>query len=121
MLFLALLFSFFGFIVIVPGAVFIRGRMNKEKNGKIALAGPFANILLAFLFLIFLLLFKFEGIFNLLFSYGLYINSLLALFNLLPFSFFDGSKVLKWNKKIYTFFLIIAGFLFFLTFSLLSP
>src|SRR3989344_3276063 len=39
MLWLALLFSLFGFIFAAPGAVFIRGMINKEKNGKISVAG----------------------------------------------------------------------------------
>src|SRR3989344_2021750 len=36
MLWLALLFSLFGFILAAPGAVFIRGVINKKKNGVIS-------------------------------------------------------------------------------------
>jgi len=50
-----LLFSLFGFIIAAPGAVFIRGMITRERNGKISLAGPMTNIVLAILFLIQLL------------------------------------------------------------------
>ena len=111
MLFLALLFSFFGFIIVAPGAVFISGRINKEKNGKISLAGPLTNIVLASLFFI-VLLFLPVGIFRMIAYYGLSINSLLALFNLIPVMPFDGKKILNWNKSVYVFTVIFALFLF---------
>jgi Zn-dependent protease len=116
MLWLALLFSFFGFIIAAPGAVLIRGNLNREKNGKISLAGPMTNIVLAFLFLILLLSINSGGILNLFFSYGLIINSLLALFNLIPFPPFDGYKVYIWNKAVYFTASIIALGLFLLRF-----
>ena len=111
MLLLALAFSLFGFIIAAPGAVFIYGRVNKEKNGKISLAGPLINIALAFLFLI-LLFFNSNKIFEMVAFYGLSINSLLALFNLLPFIPFDGGKVYAWSKTAYFTSLIVALFLF---------
>lgn len=112
MLFLAIFFSFLGFIIAAPGAVFIRGRLTKERNGKISLAGPMTNIILAFLFLIPVLFFNFEGILGLFFYYGLSINSLLALFNLIPIMPFDGAKVLAWNKGIYLISVLLALGLF---------
>ncbi len=115
MLFLAIALSFFGFIIAAPGAVIIqsyRGYISREKNGKISLAGPMTNILLAVLFLALILLFKPTGIFNMMFSYGLTINSLLALFNLIPFIPFDGKKVWDWNKSVYFASVAAALFLF---------
>lgn len=112
MLFLAVLFSFFGFIIAAPGAVLIKGNITKEKNGKISLAGPMTNILLALLFLIPILFFNFEGILGLFFSYGLIINSLLALFNLIPFGPFDGKKIYVWNKGVYIIAVVLAFILF---------
>ncbi len=111
MLFLALLFSFFGFIIAAPGAVFISGRITKEKNGKISLAGPLTNIILAFLFLL-VLLFLSKGVIAMIAYYGLSINSLLALFNLLPFIPFDGGKVYVWNKGVYIIVIVLALILF---------
>lgn len=112
MLWLALLFSLFGFIIAAPGAVMIRGSLSKEKNGKISLAGPLTNIVLAFVFFIFLLFFNFSGLFLLFLNYGLTINSLLALFNLIPFPLFDGYKLLIWNKTAYIIAILFAGLLF---------
>src|SRR3989344_1536941 len=45
MLILAVLMSFFGFVFAAPGAVFIKGFVTKEKNGKISVAGPITNII----------------------------------------------------------------------------
>mgnify|MGYP001618378992 CR=1 FL=1 len=111
MLLLALLLSLFGFIIAAPGAVFISGRVNKERNGKISLAGPLTNIALAFLFLI-ILFFNSNKILEMVAFYGLSINSFLALFNLLPFAPFDGGKVYAWNKAIYFISVLLALFLF---------
>ena len=111
MLFLALVFSFFGFIIAAPGAVFISGRITKEKNGKISLAGPLTNIVLAILFLL-LLFFNSTKIIGMIAYYGLSINSLLALFNLLPFIPFDGGKIFTWSKTAYFVSLVLALSLF---------
>ena len=118
MLWLAILFSFFGFIIAAPGAVFIKGRITKEKNGKISLAGPMTNIFLALIFLILILLLNNSPslILKAFLGFGLTINSLLAAFNMIPVMPFDGKKVYDWNKKIYFTSLIIAIGLFILSF-----
>ncbi len=115
-LWLALLFSLFGFIIAAPGAVIIQGRITKERNGKISLAGPLTNIILAIIFLIPIFFINKEGIIYLFFSYGLSINSLLALFNMIPVLPFDGSKIYYWNKSIYFITTLIALLLFISTF-----
>lgn len=108
MLILAIAMSLFGFIIAAPGAVMIMGFVDREKGGKIALAGPLVNMVLALLFLLPLLITGAE-----IARIGFMINSMLALFNLLPFGMFDGAKVRRWNKKISTLFLIFAAILFF--------
>ena len=108
MLWLALLFSLFGFIFAAPGAVFIQGRITRERNGKISLAGPMTNIVLAILFLIGLLTYGNEGILSFFFSVGLTINSLLGAFNMIPAMPFDGAKIIAWNKGVYYITLIVA-------------
>ncbi len=116
-LWFALIGSLFGFIFAAPGAVISRTYkpLSMEKRGKISLAGPLTNIVLALLFLPGFLFFK-EGLLGLFFSYGLTINSLLAAFNLIPAGPFDGRDVYRWNKPIYFVALIIALLLFFSTF-----
>lgn len=100
MLMMAIIFSLFGFIIAAPGGVFIKGKVSKEKNGKISAAGIIANLIVASLFFILAFLFP-HPIVIIIAVYGMLINSWLALFNLIPFLGFDGSKVLAWNKGVY--------------------
>lgn len=121
MLWLALAASFFGFIFAAPGAVIIRSRgfrqITKEQNGKISLAGPATNIILAVIFLVILFLVS-NPLAQVIASYGLTINSLLAAFNMIPVMPFDGAKIKEWNITVYTTTVIIAVGLFILTFFL---
>ena len=71
----------------------------KSGAGKIALAGPISNLILAGVFGIFLRFLPFIGYspdsaLGLFFSFIVYINILLAIFNLVPLPPLDGSKVL---------------------------
>lgn len=99
MLLIAIAMSFFGFIFAAPGAVMISGRVDKTKHGKIAAAGPLANIALALIFLSISFI-QIQGLKGISY-YGFFINSLLAAFNLIPFWLLDGYKILKWNKVAY--------------------
>lgn len=96
MLLIALMFSFLGFVFAAPGAVLISGRLSKRQNGIVSLAGPLSNLVMALLFLPF-------------FEFGFMINSYLAIFNMLPFYPFDGSKVFAWNKAVFAVTFVIAG------------
>jgi Zn-dependent protease len=116
MLFLAIIFSFFGFIFAAPGAVYIFGHLNKEKNGKISLAGPVTNIVLAALFLILIIVFGDNANTKVFLGFGLSINSLLAAFNMIPTMPFDGAKIYLWNKTTYFITLITSLLLFILSF-----
>lgn len=107
MLWLAVLFSFFGFIFAAPGAVMIRGLISARKHGLIALAGPATNVLLGVLFLAIGV--SSAGLLNYIGMFGMRINFWLALFNLLPFMGLDGTKVLAWDKKVYGAALAVAG------------
>ncbi|NCO11052.1 metalloprotease [Candidatus Pacearchaeota archaeon CG_4_9_14_0_2_um_filter_39_13] len=100
MLFLAIAFSLAGFIIAAPGAVMIHGMITREKNGKISLAGPVANFILGILFLGGMLFFS-SGLLGVIMTYGLRINALLAIFNMIPFGAFDGAKIIVWNKGVY--------------------
>ncbi len=101
MLLLAIAMSFFGVVFAAPGAVMISGHVNKSRNGKISAAGPIVNLVLA---LVFLALFFMQpsNLYKSLAYYGFVINSWLALFNMVPFWLFDGYKILKWSKLVYS-------------------
>jgi len=115
MLILAIFMSFFGFVFAAPGAVMIRGVINRERNGKISIAGPITNIIIALFFLLLLNL----SILPMLSKYGLLINAWLALFNMIPFGNLDGAKVLRWDKKIYGITTAVALILLLLSFRIL--
>ncbi|MCK4476178.1 MAG: site-2 protease family protein [Methanophagales archaeon] len=101
MLLVAILTAFMGFIFAAPGAVMIfNPYLTREENGKIALAGPVMNVALAFLFLPLFILAP-PGIFKDIGWFGVIINALLAVFNMIPISILDGKKVLAWDKRIY--------------------
>ncbi len=104
MLILAIAMSFFGIIFAAPGAVMIQGYLTREKNGRISIAGPAINIILALVFLgLSFLTFgiTLPSILSSLFTYGALINAWLAVFNLIPVWNLDGKKVLNWSKQIY--------------------
>jgi Zn-dependent protease len=107
MLILAVVMSFFGFIIAAPGAVMISGPVGKKRNGKISAAGAIANLIVAGLFLS-LLLIPVTGVFFLIARYGFMINTWLALFNMLPIGIFDGKKVLNWSKPVYATIVIVS-------------
>lgn len=113
MLVLAFIMSFFGFVFAAPGAVMIRGYVTNERNGRISVAGPLVNIIIAVIFLV--VIFFSSGFLKTVAGYGFSINSFLALFNLLPFGNFDGAKVYRWKKSIWGAMVIISFiFTFFL-------
>lgn len=95
MLWLALgLAALIGFIFAAPGAVMIAGRVTLRENGKISLAGPLVNFVLAL---------AFGGLSLVLpiLSLGYFINTWLGLFNLIPFGNFDGRKILDWSRWVW--------------------
>ena len=109
---LAIITASFGFLFAAPGAVYIHGdHISREENGKISLAGPLTNIALAVIFFLLKPSLSFSPFLSAIISLGFLINSFLALFNLIPFSIFDGAKIFRWNPLIW---LITAGFAFLL-------
>ncbi len=107
MLILAVLMSFFGFILAAPGAVFIEGRVNNVKNGIISAVGPLTNMFLAVLFFLVALSFK-SGLASEIGIYGAMINGWLGFFNLIPLINLDGTKILRWSKPVYFVMLLFA-------------
>ena len=115
----ALVTSFFGFVFAAPGAVYTYANyMTDEINGKISIAGPIVNIVLAIVFIaiaaaIYPSAFYSEtsALIFIICAVGYSVNSFLAVFNLLPIGNLDGSKVLNWNIGIWIVTIAIAGIL----------
>ena len=105
-LMMALLFSFMGFIFAAPGAVYINGYIDKEKNGKIGAAGPAVNIVISAVAIVFALMTS--GMLSSILWMLAGINAFFALFNLLPIPPLDGSKVRMWSMPVYLFMLACA-------------
>jgi len=106
MLLVAIVTAFMGFIFAAPGAVMIfNPYLTREESGKIAIAGPMMNIALAFLFLP---LTFYSGMLKQIGDFGVMINALLAVFNMIPISVLDGKKVLAWDRRVYGVALCVA-------------
>ena len=92
----------------VPGAVYIHGNnISREQNGKISIAGPLVNIVLALIFLGLTPYINYNAtdvsgfIISNIIYFGFFINSYLAALNLIPISILDGAKVFRWNPLIW--------------------
>jgi len=108
-LLLALLVSIFtGFVFAAPGAVMFMGGSRHHETGKIAMAGPLGNIMVAFVTFLLFYYFLFENQIGSLLGYICLINALLATFNLLPLSPLDGIKIIKWNATVWVIMLILS-------------
>jgi len=111
MLGLAIMMAFLGFLWAAPGAVMIAGNVSREQNGKISLAGPGSNLLVAFVLVPFALL-SVQGVPDTVRSVALLLclfSVILAGFNLIPIMPFDGAKIWAWNKPIYIMALLATG------------
>jgi len=115
----ALVTSFFGFVFAAPGAVYTYANyMTDEINGKISIAGPIVNIILALVFLGIATAVYPSAFYSsnmllafIICSVGYSVNSFLAVFSRLPIGNLDGSKVLTWNFGIWIIIIAIAGIL----------
>ncbi|MCE5213674.1 MAG: site-2 protease family protein [Methanobacterium sp.] len=117
-LILAVITAAFGFVFAAPGAVYIHGEyISKEQNGKISLAGPATNIILAGVFFMLIYYFPSTPLVVVLGVLGFTVNSFLALFNLIPFSILDGAKVFRWNPLIWVAVTAVAGLMVFYSFT----
>ena len=100
-LIMALMFSFFGFLFAAPGAVYIRGNIDKETNGKISIAGPGVNLVIAAIAIAVTFSMSSGTVIFVIFQMLAWLNAFMGLFNLIPVLPFDGSKILAWNIPVY--------------------
>lgn len=113
-LLLCIVCSVIGFLFAAPGAVYIQGRISDKMNGIISAAGPGVNIVIgAVMYLAFL---STTGYVSAICGLFAYLNSFLALFNMIPLMPFDGSKIIKWNIGVYLVMVAASGALLYLTF-----
>jgi Zn-dependent protease len=89
------------------GTVYTSGTSNRDHNAKTNLAGPLSNFIIATGLVIIQMLayITLSGamLSNVLFlvQYGILINCILALFNMIPFQPFDGGSVRQWNLYVW--------------------
>jgi len=98
---MALLFSVMGFLFAAPGAVYIRGEIDKDSYGRISLAGPAVNFVIAAIAIVVTLALVPGTMIHFVFQMLAWLNAFLGLFNMIPVAPFDGSKIIKWDLKIY--------------------
>jgi Zn-dependent protease len=110
-LLIGLILSLFGVVLLAPGGVYIQGA-NRSQHGKIALAGPLMNILLAVLFF-WMTRITGAALSGEMAQFGFKINSFLGMFNLIPLFPFDGRAVWLWNKAAYLLAAAASGILTF--------
>ncbi len=106
MLGLAILAALAGFLFAAPGAVYHRGRATDRENGLISLAGPLTNVALAGVFVPLAFAPGFLGAVG---RMGVFVNVLLAAFNMIPFGPLDGRKVLAWNTPVFAVVAVSTG------------
>jgi len=107
-----------GFVFATPGAVMFQGDPRPFEEGKIAMAGPLANMILACIFLpLFLFVFYNEpGALRDTLGIICLINIVFSLFNLFPFGPLDGVKIFQWSPAVWTTMFVISGCLMILLF-----
>jgi len=106
---ISIIIAFFGVIFAAPGAVYMFTNVSKRENGIISAAGPAANMVFALLFLPLAVFSPAESLLWMLGTYGLWINALLGLFNLIPFLDFDGAKIWAWHRGVWSGLVIIGA------------
>jgi len=112
-----------GFSFIAPGAAyfepykrkgplsafFAENYLTKDEVGKIGLAGPLSNVVLALLF------FALSPFLGPIAYAGIEINLALAMFNLIPIHPIDGAKIFSWSWQVWLALLgLVFAFQFFL-------
>jgi Zn-dependent protease len=108
-LMMALFFAvIFGFVWAAPGATWVSGNPTRRENGIMSFAGPVVNMIIASIFIPLAFVFTVGTVIWYYVILGGFIIAFLAVFNMLPISPLDGSKVWHWNKGVYILGMIVA-------------
>ena len=111
-LMLALIFGiFFGFVIAAPGAVNVWGGARRFEFGRIAAAGPLANIVIGALAMLGYTELGLDSFYGSVLGFICMVNVFLAFFNLIPFGPLDGRKIIAWNSIVWAVMFIISIFL----------
>ena len=114
----AIITAALGFLFVAPGAGYIHGEyISQEQNGKISASGPATNLILAGLFFLLLYYFPSGELVTTIGVLGFYVNSFLAMINLIPISMLDGAKIIRWNPIIWVVMAGITGVMVFYAFT----
>jgi len=114
----AIITAALGFLFVAPVAVYIHGEnISREQNGKISASGPATNLILAGLFFLLLYYFPSGELVTTIGVLGFYVNSFLAMINLIPISMLDGAKIIRWNPIIWVVMAGITGVMVFYAFT----
>lgn len=114
----AVITAAFGFLFVAPGAVYIHGEyISREQNGKISASGPATNLILAGIFFLLMYYFPSNQLITLVGALGFYVNSFLAMINLIPISMLDGAKIFRWNPFVWIIMAVITGIMVFYAFT----
>ncbi len=100
-LMIGLLTALLGFLIVLPGAVMIAGKITKRENGLISAAGPLTNMAIGGSLMAFALTLDSSTDLWFVVSIIAFVNLWLAFFNMLPVPPLDGSKVFYWNAAVY--------------------
>ncbi|MDR2698355.1 MAG: site-2 protease family protein [Candidatus Methanoplasma sp.] len=108
-LMMAIVFSIMGFLFAAPGAVYIRGMISKEMNGKISLAGPAVNFVISAIAIAVFFSIEPGTLVYVVVGMLAYLNAFLGLFNMIPVLPFDGSKIVAWSIPVYAMAAIVGA------------
>lgn len=105
----ALIFGiFFGFVIAAPGAVNIWGGARRFEMGKIAAAGPMANIVIGAITMIGYMEMGLDSFYGSVLGFICMVNVFLAFFNLIPLGPLDGKKIIIWNSMVWAVMFIVS-------------
>lgn len=104
--YLSLIAILFAFPIFGTGVIDTRGARSVEEGAKATLAGPLSNLVLSGIFLAVIeaTVILQGGLFfplGYILQYGMILNAVLGLFNMIPLYPFDGYIIMRWNRNLW--------------------